>query len=77
MPNKPTAYTEGELLDQLRLRQGGLTQTEYAKEIQISEQFLSDLYCGRRTIDSPRVLAYLAPRGKRFQLRKQWDLVDR
>jgi transcriptional regulator with XRE-family HTH domain len=77
MPNKPNSYTESEILDMLKFRQGGLTQTEYAKEIGISEQFLSDLYRGTRTIDSPRVLSYLAPRGKKFQLRKQWDLVER
>ena len=77
MTDRRLGYTESELIDMLKLRQGGLTQTEYAKEIGISYQFLSDLFRGYRGIDSERVLAYLAPRGKKFVLRKQWDLVDR
>jgi transcriptional regulator with XRE-family HTH domain len=74
---KSAGYTEDELIQMLKLRQGGLTLTDFAKDIGISQQFLSDLYRGHRTIDSKRVLAYLAPSGKVFKLRKLWDLVDR
>jgi hypothetical protein len=77
MTDRRLGYTEDELLDMLKLRQGGLTNEEYAKEIGISPQFLGDLYRRYRGIDSNRVLAYLAPRGKRFQIRKLWDIVDR
>lgn len=77
MTARMNGYTEEELVDMLKLRQGGLTQYEFAREIGISSQFLSDLYRGYRGIESKRVLAYLAPSGKKFKLRKLFDLVDR
>jgi hypothetical protein len=77
MTDRRLGYTEDELLDILKNRQGGLTNDEYAKEIGISPQFLGNLYRHERGMDSRRVLAYLAPRGKRFNLRRLWDLVDR
>jgi hypothetical protein len=69
-------YTADDLLEMLKLRQGGYTQVQYAAEIGISPQLLSFIYQGVRTVGNDKVLAYLAPRGKVFVQKDVWCLVD-
>jgi transcriptional regulator with XRE-family HTH domain len=71
------AYTSDELLQMLRDRQGGLTQLQYAEEIGISFQMLSQVYKGERSVGCERILAYLAPKGKRFVEEKVWHLINK
>ena len=72
-----TTYTPEELLEMLKSRKGAMSNRDYAEEIQISEQFLSDIMLGKRGIGSEKVLAYLAPRGKVFQGKTVYTLVPK
>lgn len=71
------SYTAGELVEMLKLRQGGLSQMAFAAEIGLSMQMLSNIYAGDRSVGNEKVLAYLAPNGKEFRHRDTWILVDR
>ncbi len=76
MMGKPeTPYTAEELVQMLKDRQGGLSQTAYAAEIGISFQMLSDVYLGKRGVGNDKILAYLAPKGKEFRHGDCWFLV--
>ena len=78
MSNKPTPdpYTASELRDMLKDRQGGMTQVQFATELNVSMQLLSQIYKGDRSIGNQNILNYLAPKGKRFIHRDTWELVD-
>jgi len=78
MSNKPTPapYTAGELRQMLKDRQGGMTQVQFANEIGISMQLLSQIFKGDRSVGNDLVLKYLAPRGKRFVHSDCWHLID-
>lgn len=71
------SYTAGELVEMLKLRQGGLSQMAFAAELQISMQMLSNIYAGDRSVGNSKVLEYLAPKGKEFRHRDTWILVDK
>ena len=58
---KPTPYTEEELRDALRDRQAGQTLQQFAAEVGISFQFLSQILNGTRSVNNERVLEFLAP----------------
>jgi len=76
MPKEtPAAYTEEELVMLLKDRQAGMTQMELAADIGISFQMLSDIFRGTRSVGCDKVLAYLAPRGRKFVEEKVWHLV--
>jgi len=77
MSDKPQIYTAGELIDLLKLRQGGMTLSVYSKEIGISIPMLSDIFRGSRSVGNEKVLAYLAPKGKQFTERKTWVLDNK
>ena len=70
-----TTYTPEELLEMLKSRKGAMSNRDYAEEIQVSEQFLSDIFLGKRGIASERILQYLAPRGKKFIGKTVYTLV--
>jgi len=76
MKPPPAPYTSSELIEMLKDRQGGMTQQQFAKELQISYQLLSQIYKGDRGVGNELVLKYLAPQGKMFRHRDVWDLVD-
>ena len=68
-------YTASELVQMLKDRQGGLTQQQYAVEIGVSPQFLSNVYNGIRSPGCEEILKYLAPRNKKFIEQIVWELV--
>jgi Helix-turn-helix len=72
---KPSIYTTDELLQQLKNRQGGLSQDMYAREIGISRQLLSDIYRSYREVGNEQVLKFLAPTGYYFQKRDSFILT--
>lgn len=78
MSNKPTPdpYTASELRDMLKDRQGGMTQVQFATEIGISMQLLSQIFKGDRSVGNDLVLKYLAPKGKKFVHHDCWTLVE-
>ena len=57
-------------------RQGGQTQVQFANEIGISMQLLSQIYKGDRSPGNELVLKYLAPKGKKFVHHGCWTLVE-
>lgn len=69
------AYTAQELVDQLKMRQGGMTLKQYADEIGISFQLLGQILQGTRSVGNEKVLDFLAPKGKHYLHRDQWLLV--
>lgn len=73
--NRPEAYTADELVQALKDRQAGLTLKQYAAEIGISFQLLSQILNGTRSVGNDKVLAYLAPKGHVYIHRDQWFLV--
>ena len=76
MAKQPSPYTAEELVSLLKDRQGVMTQVQFAAELQISFQLLSQVYKGDRSVSNEKILAYLAPKGKKFVERKVWDLVS-
>jgi transcriptional regulator with XRE-family HTH domain len=76
MKPTPAPYTASELRDMLKDRQGGMTQVQFANEIGISMQLLSQIFKGDRSVGNELVLKYLAPRGKFFKHHDVWELVD-
>jgi plasmid maintenance system antidote protein VapI len=73
---QPAAYTSEELVAMLKNRQGGQTQVQFAAELGISMQFLSQVLNGSRSVGNETILKYLAPPKKKFVHRDCWDLVD-
>ena len=51
-------YRTGEVLKMLRARQGARNQKQLAAEIGVSQQFLSDVFAGKRG-PGTRILIYL------------------
>jgi DNA-binding XRE family transcriptional regulator len=72
----PDPYTASELRDMLKDRQGGMTQVQFATEIGVSMQLLSQIFKGDRSVGNELVLKFLAPRGKFFKHHDVWELVD-
>lgn len=72
-----TTYTPEELVELLRQRQGNLTLKQFAAEIGLSFQFVSDVLRGTRSVGNDLILEYLAPKGKRFDHRDTFVLVDK
>jgi transcriptional regulator with XRE-family HTH domain len=72
----PAPYTARELREMLKDRQGGQTQVQFANEIGISMQLLSQIYKGDRSPGNELVLKYLAPKGKKFVHHGCWTLVE-
>ena len=54
-----TKYSAEEVLGLLRDKQGNRTQTEFAVEIGVTNQYLSDVLNGRRGPTGPAILRYL------------------
>ena len=73
---KSDFYTSSELRQLLRDRQGGLSQKQFAAELGLSEQMLSNIYKAERSVGNDLVLAYLAPRGRKFIHADVWFLMD-
>lgn len=73
----PDAYNAEEMVDLLKARQAGMTQRQFAAEIGISMQLLSEIYSGNRSVGNAKVLEYLAGKGKEFIHRDVWVLVPR
>lgn len=73
---KPAPYTAEELVELLRQRKGGLSVPQYAREIGMSVSMLGNILGGFRSPGNEAVLKYLAPRGKKFEEKTIWFLVD-
>lgn len=73
---KPDTYTADELVQILKYRQCGRTLQVYAEEIHISFQLLSQILNGTRSVGNQNVLDYLAPHGKQFVHKDQWELIS-
>ena len=52
-------YSHDELIGLLNEKKGERTVTEFAEELRISPPMLSNILCGHRRADGPRVLRYL------------------
>jgi transcriptional regulator with XRE-family HTH domain len=52
-------YTHEELVALLNEKKGEKTVTEFAEELKISPPMLSNILCGHRRADGPRVLKFL------------------
>ena len=76
MKPTPAPYTASELRDMLKDRQGGMTQVQFATEIGISMQLLSQIFKGDRSVGNDLVLKYLAPKGTKFVHHDCWTLVE-
>ena len=74
---KPAPYTAEELLGMLKDRQGGQSQKAFSQELGISEQFLSQIYRGDRSVGNEKILEYLAPTGRKFVHQDVWVLMDK
>lgn len=74
---KPTPYTEEELRDALRDRQAGQTLQQFAAEVGISFQFLSQILNGTRSVNNERVLEFLAPPKMKYVKEAVYHLVAR
>lgn len=60
------SYTDAELVALLKERIGGKTLVEWSAEVGISFQLASDILRGRRSVGNPKVLEFLAPKGRMF-----------
>jgi hypothetical protein len=52
-------YTYDELLQLLIERRGEKSLSEFAQELKISYPMLTNILCGHRRVDGPRILRYL------------------
>ncbi len=75
--SRPEVYTEEELTQALRDRQAGRTLKEYAEEISLSFQMLSQVLNGSRSISNEKVLEFLAPRGMKYVKKNVYELVKK
>jgi transcriptional regulator with XRE-family HTH domain len=75
--NRPETYIADELRQALKDRQGGLTLQQYAAEIGLSFQMLSQILNGSRSPGNQKVLDYLAPKGYAYVHRDQWLLMPK
>ncbi len=74
MAKPPAAYTSEELVSMLKDRQGVMTQVQFAAELQISFQLLSQILKGDRSVGNENVLKYLAGPKKKFVHEDVWHL---
>jgi len=74
-PPVPAAYTSEELVALLRDRMGTMTQQQFAAELGISYQLLSQILKGDRSVGNDLVLKYLAGPKKKFVEERVWHLV--
>ena len=74
---KPTMYTEDELRQTLKDRQGGYTLAQYAAEIGLSIAYLSQILTGSRPVSNEKVLDFLAPTGMTYIKRDVYMLVKK
>ena len=70
-----TNFSEQELVELLRSRQGVKTQAEFALDLGISDKLLSNIYGGKRSVGNKNVLRYLAPPGYTFERQKFFVLT--
>jgi transcriptional regulator with XRE-family HTH domain len=74
---KQTPYTEDELRQALKDRQGGQNLKQYAEEIGVSFTYLSQILLGDRPIGNDRILEYLAPKGMQYVHTDVWYLMPK
>jgi len=53
-----STFIKAEVVRMLKKQQGDLSQTDFAKIVGVSKQYLGDIYAGRRD-PGPKVLNYL------------------
>lgn len=76
MGRPPDMYTAEELVQILKDRQSGQTLQQFAAEIGLSFQMVSQVLNQTRSVGNEKVLDYLAPKGKKFVHQDVWYLVD-
>jgi hypothetical protein len=52
-------YSYDDLLALLKEKQGEKSLSEFAQELKISYPMLTNILCGHRRVDGPRILKYL------------------
>ena len=75
--SKPEMYTEDEIRQALKDRQGGFSLQQYAIEIGISAPFLSQILSGSRSVSNEKVLQFLAPNGMEYVKREVYYLMSK
>ena len=75
--SRPTPYTSEELRQSLEDRRGGLTLKQFAADVGLSLQYVSQILNGTRPIDNDKVLEYLAPKNMKYVKEEVYHLVPK